>query len=72
MAETISIPKPNVRSIIEFLIDLAGGMFVLKLAMGAFLTPGVELQDQAIGLAMTLTAVGIYTKWALSTKIWKR
>jgi hypothetical protein len=72
MSNTITIPKPNVPSIIEFVLDLAGGIFVLKIAMSAFLTPGVELQDQAIGLAMTLAAVGIYTKWAMSTKMFKR
>ena len=74
MAEptTITIPKPNVPSIIEFLIDFVGGLFVLKIAMSAFLAPGVELQDQAISVGMVVIAVAIYAKWALSTKMFKR
>jgi hypothetical protein len=72
MATTITIPKPNVPSIIEGAIDFIIIATVFHLSSSFLLEKGVDIQDQPVPFVAVLGLTGIAVKWCLSTKIWKR
>jgi hypothetical protein len=66
-----SIPKPNIPSIIEGLIDFMIIATVFHIASGFLLAKDVDIQAQPVAFVAVLGLTGIALKWCLSTKIWK-
>jgi len=71
MAEqiTFKVPRVNVRSVFEFLIDAIILIVVFNIAGSFFLAKDVPLQEQLTGLFMTIGVTAIAVKYVLSTKI---
>ena len=68
---TFRVPRINVRSVLEFIVDTIILIVVWNIAASFFLTEGKPLTEQMTGLFMTLGITGIALKYVLSTKIVK-
>ena len=73
MAEqiTFKVPRVNVRSVLEFIVDAVILVVVFNIAGSFFLAKDVPLQEQLTGLFMTIGVAGVALKYVLSTKIVK-
>jgi hypothetical protein len=71
MAEqiTFKVPRVNVRSVLEFIVDAIILIVVFNIAGSFFLNAEVPLEKQLTGLFMTIGVTGIALKYVLSTKI---
>lgn len=73
MAEqiTFKVPRVNVRSVLEFIVDAIILVVVFNIAGSFFLAKDVPLQEQLTGLFMVIGVTAIAVKYVLSTKIVK-
>jgi hypothetical protein len=71
MAEqiTFKVPRVNVRSVLEFIVDAIILIVVFNIAGSFFLAKDVPLQEQLTGLFSTIGVTAIAVKYVLSTKI---
>lgn len=68
---TFKVPRVNMRSVLEFIIDAIILIVVFNIAGSFFLTDGKPLEEQLTGLFMTIGCTGVALKYVLSTKIVK-